>query len=153
MITDIEKVIREYLPGVIHMSLATSMNNRPWVSEVHYVFDQDLNFYFRSTADRRHSKEIAANPQVAGTIVSQHSLGQKPRGVYFEGQTEMLTNVGADHVAYTLYCERFGTTDSILEEARTETGHKFYKITVQTFFIFDSIESNPSQKYELAWGK
>ena len=65
MITDVEKVIREYLPEVIHMSLATSHNNVPWICEVHYAFDDELNLYFRSLQSRRHSKEIAENKQVA----------------------------------------------------------------------------------------
>jgi len=82
---DTEKIIRNYLPQVIHMSLATCANNKPWVSEVHFVFDNELNFYFRSTPQRRHSEEIATNPNVAGNIVTQHFLGQKVRGVYFEG--------------------------------------------------------------------
>ncbi len=46
---DVEKVIREYLPKVIHMSLATCVDNRPWVCEVHFVYDDDLNLYWRST--------------------------------------------------------------------------------------------------------
>src|SRR5260221_8207180 len=153
MITDVEKVIRDYLPEVIHMSLATSNANRPWVCEIHYAFDGNLNFYFRSTSTRRHSKEIEENSNVAGNIVKQHLVGQKPRGVYFEGIAEMLTDVGEDHIAYKLYCERFDTSKSILEEAKTENGHKFYKITVNKFYIFDSIESSPGQKYELAWKK
>jgi uncharacterized protein YhbP (UPF0306 family) len=148
---DVEQVIRNYLPQMIHMSLATSANNKPWICEVHYVFDAELNLYFRSTLQRRHSQEIAANPQVAGNIVTQHSLGQKPQGVYFEGKAELLENVDENHLAYKLYSERFGLGTKILEEARQETGHKFYKITVHTFYLFDARESSPSKKYELKW--
>lgn len=46
---DIEKTIRNYFPQVIHMSLATCADNKPWICEVHYVFDNELNLYFRST--------------------------------------------------------------------------------------------------------
>lgn len=148
---NVEKVIREYLPGVIHMSLATSRDNKPWVCEVHYVFDDDLNLYFRSTVERRHSKEIADNPYVAGNIVEQHSVDQKPRGVYFEGKAELLADVDENHVAYKLYCERFDTDEEILEDAKSDGGHKFYKISVDKFYLFDSRESSPSQKYELDW--
>ena len=135
------------------MSLATSKDNKPWVCEVHFVYDQDLNFYFRSKPDRRHSLEIASNPNVAGDIVTQHGIGEKPRGVYFEGTAERLVDVDETHPAYTLYCERFGTGPEILEENKTDTGHGFYKITVKDFCLFDSRESNPSQKYELPWSK
>ena len=148
---NIEETIRQYLPQVIHLSLATSANNKPWISEVHYVFDTDLNLYFRSKPDRRHSLEIASNPEVAGNIVAQHQLGEQVRGVYFEGRAEILKDVDETHPAYTLYCERFGTGREILEESQTDTGHGFYKISVKNFYLFDSRESNPSQKYLLAW--
>ncbi len=135
------------------MSLATSKDNRPWVCEVHFVFDDDLNFYFRSTTARRHSQEIAQNENVAGNIITQHSLGEKVRGVYFEGRAALLENINENHPAYKLYCERFGTGKEILDEARTKEGHKFYKISVDNFCLFDSRESGPSRKYELPWGK
>ncbi len=150
---DVEQAIRTYLPEIIHMSLATSANNRPWVCEVHFVFDNDLNLYFRSKPSRRHSKEIAANKNVAGNIVKQHIVGQKPRGVYFEGIAELLNNVGKNDEGYKLYCERFGTDESIIEEAKEDDGHKFYKISVKKFYLFDTIESSPSKKYELDWKK
>ena len=148
---DIEKTIRGYLPQVIHMSLATCTNDKPWICEVHFVFDDELNFYFRSTPQRRHSEEIAKNPNVAGNIVTQHFLGQKVRGVYFEGVAEKLENVTKDYIAYQLYCQRFDTDEKILTEAEKDTGHGFYKITVKKFALFDGYESSPSQKHELNW--
>ena len=77
MIQNIEQTIREYLPGIIHMSLATCVDNKPRVCEVHFVYDNDLNLYFRSLTSRRHSQEIAINPFVSGNIVKQHVLNEK----------------------------------------------------------------------------
>ncbi len=147
----VELVIREYLPEIIHMSLATCAGNKPWVCEVHYVYDDELNIYFRSLQSRRHSQEIKQNPNVAGNMVIQHHIGEKPRAVYFEGLAELIQNIGGDHPAYQLYCERFGTGPEILDEAMKDDGHKFYKINVSTFYLFDSRESSPSQKYVLQW--
>ncbi len=153
MVTDVEKTIREYLPEVIHLSLATVRDGKPWVCEVHYVFDQDLNLYFRSKLSRRHSQEIAENPNVAGNIIKQHLVGEKVRGVYFEGKAALLQDVDEHHIAYKLSGERLGKDKAILEEAKTDNGHKFYKISVNKFYLFDSLESSPSQKYELDWAK
>jgi uncharacterized protein YhbP (UPF0306 family) len=149
MLTNIEQTIREYLPDIIHMSLATSQNNKPRVCEVHYVFDDELNLYFRSRPSRRHSKEIVQNPFVAGNIVTQHMVDDDVRGVYFEWNAELLDNVDENHITYKLYCERFGTDRGILDELITLNGHQFYKITVSTYYIFDAREIGPSQKYEL----
>ena len=150
---DVEKTIREYLPQVIHLSLATCIDNKPWVCEVHYVYDAELNLYFRSKPSRRHSEEIAKNPNVAGNIVAQHVLDEKVMGVYFEGVTQMLTDVDKDHIAYKLCCERFGKDVSILEELKDVGGHGFYKITVKEWSVFDGRGPGPSGKHVLPWKK
>ena len=152
-LTNIEDVIRGYLPDIIHMSLGTCAGDKPWVCEVHFVYDAELNIYFRSLASRRHSQEISANPNVAGNMVVQHNKTDKPRGVYFEGMATQLEDVKKTDDAYQLYRERFGTGPEILEEDARDEGHKFYKITVENYYLFDSRDSKPSQKYSLSWGK
>ncbi len=42
---DIEKTIRNYLPQIVHMSLATHTDGKPWVCEVHFATDNELNIY------------------------------------------------------------------------------------------------------------
>lgn len=146
---DIEKVIREYLPTVLHMSLGTCAGNKPWVCEVHFVYDDELNIYWRSKVNGRHSQEIAANPNVAGNIVQQHALNDKPRGLYFEGTAEIVQNMTEDHPAYKQFLERLGADTDFLEDAKYPDGHKIYKATVSGWYVFDSRESSPSQKYRL----
>jgi uncharacterized protein YhbP (UPF0306 family) len=148
---NVEKTIRDYLPTIIHMSLATSANNRPWVCEVHFYYDDDLNIYFRSETGRRHSQEIAQNPRVAGNIVSQHGKSDKPRGIYFEGTAEHLENVDENHPAYLMAVRRFEMGPEILEKASRPDGTHFYKITVSDFYVFDARESQPGRKYHLPW--
>src|SRR5438105_3492644 len=106
MNVDIERVIREYLPQMVHLSLGTSKDNKPWVCEVHFAYDEHLNLYFRSLKSRRHSQEIALNPNVAGNIVKQHAVGEYPRGVYFEGTAELLGPGEAQNKAAACIQER-----------------------------------------------
>ena len=89
---ELEKIIREYIDESIHMSFATCADNHPWVSEVHFVYDNNFNLYFRSKANRRHSEELAKNPNVAGNIVCQHAPEDYPHAVYFEGTAAMVTD-------------------------------------------------------------
>jgi len=131
------------------MSLATSANNKPWICEVHYVYDDNLNLYFLSKPSRRHSEEIAQNPNVAGNIVKQHSSTEKPRGVYFEGTAEMLANPGEGSPAYKLYDERFGLSESMRKEIKDDpAGHKFYKIKPELFVLFDTINFPDNSRQE-----
>ena len=152
MLTHLEQTIRDYLPHIIHMSLATCQDNKPRISEVHFVYDRDLNLYFRSKPSRRHSQEIAQNLSVAGSIVTQHVVDEKPRGIYFEWKAEIVIIDKYDEIC-TMFCERVGCDTSIIDEQHKEDGHKFYKISISDYYIFDKKESNPSTKYHLSWWK
>ena len=91
---EIERIIREYIDQVVHMSLGTCVDNKPWVCEVHFAVDDELNIYFRSVKNNRHGQEILQNPHVAGNIITQHFKNQKIRGVYYEGTAELLERFG-----------------------------------------------------------
>ncbi len=151
LMIDVEKTIREYLPNIIHMSLATCAGEKPWVCEVHYAYDEKLNLYWMSLESTRHSQEISKNPNVAGNIVTQHKQGEKPRGVYFEGRAELLTDVDEHHPAYVAYKERFGINKEDLTEAKTADGNKFYQVSVSKWYVFDTREAHG--KFELEWNR
>lgn len=148
---NIEKIIREYLPEIIHMSLATSADNKPWVCEVHFAYDDDLNLYFFSTTDRRHCEELRNNKFVAGNIVKQHAMGEKPCGVYFEGEAEQLEGVDESHIAYKTYSERY---PNFSHWANLGDGGRLYKISVNDYYVFDVTgKVQPPGKHHLPWGK
>jgi uncharacterized protein YhbP (UPF0306 family) len=147
---DVEKIIRDYLPNIVHMSLATSKDNKPWVCEVHFAYDDDLNLYFRSLASRRHSEEIAINPNVAGNIVVQHILGQMPVGVYFEGTATMLQKESDIRAAAEYIKDRLQVGNEIIDDA-LGGGHQFYKITVETYYVFGKLDETGPKKHELKW--
>lgn len=150
---DIEQVVRENIEKTIHLSLGTSRDNKPWVCEVHFAYDDNLNLYFRSLKSRRHSQEIANNPNVAGNIIKQHAVGEYPLGLYFEGTAEMLQPGDAQNKASERLKKRLQIPGDILEEAKDENGHQFYKITVTNFYVFGKLDNSGGKKYELAWGE
>ena len=151
IIMDVEKIVREYIDKTIHMSLATSKVNKPWVCEVHFVYDKDLNLYFRSIAPRRHSQEISANPSVAGNIVKQHGLGEYPHAIYFEGKAKPITSAQDREKIFPLFQERFGVGQSVLDESAQPDGHHFYKITVENWYCFGKFGGEKGQKTKLEW--
>ena len=150
---NVEKIVREYIDKTVHMSLATVKDNRPWVCEVHFVYDDELNVYFRSLASRRHSQEIALNPSVAGNIVKQHAVGEYPHGIYFEGKAEMLTDEAEIRAVFPLFQARLGADESIINDAMLPEGHKFYRITVTDWHAFGKFGQSSGQKYSMKWKK
>jgi uncharacterized protein YhbP (UPF0306 family) len=148
---DIEQIIRQNIDKTIHLSLATTRDNKPWVCEVHFAYDHELTLYFRSLLSRRHSQEIAANPNVAGNIVKQHDIDEYPTGIYFEGLAQLLEAGDEQTRAFELLRNRVGAGDGALSEATRDDGHKFYKITVTNWYAFGKFGQPSGQKYELAW--
>jgi uncharacterized protein YhbP (UPF0306 family) len=149
---DIENIVRENIKNLFHLSLATSVNDRPWVCEVHFAYDSELNLYFRSKPSRRHSLEIAINPNVSGNIVREHALDEQVVGVYFEGTAEMLMDVNEQDPAYIALSKRLGKDKSAIEEALNEKdGHKFYKIIVRNWYVFGRFGADHGQKLKLEW--
>ncbi len=148
---DIEQSIRNYLPQVKHMSLATSRDSRPWVCEVHFAYDDSLNLYFRSLTTRRHSIEIAANPHVAGNIVAQHPLHAVPLGVYFEGTADRVTDLAEINVAYDAMGSQLHVPAAVLDQYKDPDGPQFYRIVVATFYVFGKLDDSGVKKHELTW--
>lgn len=151
MNVDVEKIVRENIDVIPHMSLATVSEKGPWVCEVHFAYDNDLNLYFRSKSAARHSQEIARDSRVAGNIARQFELNEYPLGLYFEGKAELLTEQENFHQYYEYFKQRQAVDESIIEDAKHTDGHQFYKITVENWYTFGKFDENGGQKHQLIW--
>lgn len=153
---EIEQTIREYLPQVIHMSLATVADGRPWVCEVHVAFDDDLNLYWVSWPGARHSQEVAANPRVSGSVVKQHDVEDLARGVSFEGTAEMIEELDENSPEFKVYTSRFPDRAEKLKEAyetREDPPRRMYKISVSDYYLIDAQLTGRPEKYHLPWSR
>ncbi len=150
---DVEKIVRENIDKTIHMSLATSADNKPWVCELHFAYDGELNLYWRSKKSRRHSQEIEQNPNVAGNIVQQLGIKDSVVGIYFEGIAEELIDVDSNHPAFLTLNSRLGLDESAIDEVEEDDGHKFYKVSVQNWYAFGRFGADHGQKLKLEWRK
>jgi nitroimidazol reductase NimA-like FMN-containing flavoprotein (pyridoxamine 5'-phosphate oxidase superfamily) len=60
------------------MSLATVDDGGPWVSDVIYIYDEDLTLYWISEVDRRHSKALIVESRVSATITTADGSSGEP---------------------------------------------------------------------------
>ncbi len=151
MSLNVEKIIREYIRKSPHMSLATVSDNKPWVCEVHFVYDDDLNLYFVSKQATRHCREIAINPNVAGNIIKQHPLTESPNGVYFEGQAKKIEATASD---IGRYCDALGRDAvELTEQLREADGRSMYQIQIANWAVFGNFDGNGTVKSELSWSQ
>jgi len=87
---DIKSKILEVLGRGHLMSLATVDDGGLWVADVIYVYDEDLNIYWMSDPEVRHSKAILKNAQVAGTITISDKSKEPNLGIQFSGKAEKI---------------------------------------------------------------
>lgn len=150
MTVDLEKEVRRLIGSSPHMSLATASENRPWVCEVHFGYDGDLNLYFVSKQDTRHCQEIVANPNVAGNIVKRHELTERPSGIYFEGVAEKLETPTDEQIS--VYCSQLSRDEKQVRSDLQNSERRMYKISVQNWAAFGDFDnSGKLQKHELQW--
>ena len=151
---DVEQVVRDNIDRTVHMSLATVSGDQPWVSEVHFAYDDTLNLYFRSLASRRHSQEIAANSHVAGSIIDNFPLGATGIvGLYFVGTASLIVDDTEKRRACEIIATRLGgDANALYEEASQPDGHQVYKIAVSEWSVFGRFDADRGAKYSLKWG-
>ncbi len=49
--------------------------------------------------------------------------------------------------------KRMNIGNEIIEEAKKDDGHKFYKISVKNWYVFGRFGQPHGQKYKLEWNK
>lgn len=147
----IEEIIRQSLEQAPVMQLATSLGDQPWVCNIHFYSDKDLNIYWISTVERRHSKEIKQNPKVAATILAHVNTLAEPYviGITVEGVAELIgervdEQIGAGYVA------KHGKDANFLPDiASGKNPHKFYRLKPSQIILFDNqhFPDNPRQEW------
>jgi len=148
---DLKQLIQKYLEDARLMQLATVDDGKPWVSNVWFAADEDMNIYWFSSTNRRHSEEVAKDHHVAGAICLPHTPEDKPRGLQFEGTAEVLTDEANVQKAMSHYADRIFPEEKVRElMAHAERPHKFYRIKPSLFVLFDvaNFPDNPRQEWK-----
>lgn len=149
MNTKLRDLIKDYLGEAKMMQLATSLDDQPWICNVWFASDDNLNIYWFSSVSRRHSKEIIENNKVAAAIVLPQTPKDPPVGLQLQGIAEMLTKQGDIDKAISVYKDRIFPQETINKLMQDEeTPHKFYKITPSQFVLFDAINFGDNWRQE-----
>jgi uncharacterized protein YhbP (UPF0306 family) len=144
---DVGGLIRQYLDQARIMQLATSHNGQPWVVSVHFAFDDELNIYWMSTKERRHSREIYDNPLVAMTIPMRHP--DNPLiGFSAEGEAEMVSRIESEGIINNYY-DRFNLSEKFRSGYFMGTEkHELFKMKPRLFVLFDELNFPDSPRQE-----
>jgi len=88
---NLKELIKNYLSTQRLMSVAT-YGETPWIANLYFVHDTDLNLYFLSKKTREHCVAIDTNPLVAVAIADSHQPLKPPQlGIQLNGTAQAVT--------------------------------------------------------------
>jgi nitroimidazol reductase NimA-like FMN-containing flavoprotein (pyridoxamine 5'-phosphate oxidase superfamily) len=119
------------------MTLATAdADGSPWASPVWYAPSAYRHFYWVSSPDARHSRNIAVRPEVAIVIFDSHRPGGWT-AVYLSALAEQLDDVDEAVAIFSERSRAHGfpawTREDVLPPAR----HRLYRATASERFVLD----------------
>ena len=140
----VEKAIIEVLRRAGHMQIATSSGKVPRSTTVWFSYDSDLNLYFMSRNDRRHSMDIYRNTLVAGSIVDPKYMkpGNAVRGITFQGVAKEAKGKDLEK-AYIQYSKRFPIISDrigLVEMSKGKTALRLFKVVPRCYALFDEVD-------------
>jgi general stress protein 26 len=90
---ELKELICDYFSTQRLMSVATFAEN-PWIANVYYVHDEDLNLYFLSKPWREHCEALKVNNNVAVAIVdSTQPIYEVQKGIQLWGTASEMNNI------------------------------------------------------------
>jgi hypothetical protein len=85
MTTDLLAHARELLAANHYLTLGTAdADGRPWTSPVYFAAEGEREFYWSSTADARHSRNLVRRPEVSLVVFDSTVPAYHGRALYAE---------------------------------------------------------------------
>ena len=132
-------LIRRYLGEARMMQIATVRGGQPWVCTVYFVEDDDLNLYWLSLPDARHSRELAAHDKIA--VAMPVKFDKPVIGIQAEGTAEAITDPRVVADVMKRYVGRYGVGKQFYDNFVTgKNKHMLYKFTPAMFGLFDEVD-------------
>jgi hypothetical protein len=132
--TDLGGRVRNVVDANAYMVLGTAdASGRPWVSPVFYAADEYRDFYWISSPDVTHSRNIAVRPDVSIVIFdSRAAVGTGAAGaVYMAASATEIPQAELDEtLAGAPSFARHGGRDFPLVDLRPPAPYRLYRATV-----------------------
>jgi pyridoxine/pyridoxamine 5'-phosphate oxidase len=132
------QTVSEIIEASRYLVLATAdATGRPWSSPVYFAHIDFTDFYWVSSPEVTHSRNIAARPEVAIAIFDSQAAIGTGQGVYMSAVAEQ---VGADGVArgIAVFSRRsvaHGGSTWASEDVRPGAGLRLYRATADSHWI------------------
>ena len=103
MAPELADVARSVIDENSYMALGTADEaGNPWVSPVWFASEDYRNFHWVSSPDAKHSRNLAAHPEVAIAIFDSSVPVGGAQAVYMKGVAKELTGAELEQVSRSL---------------------------------------------------
>jgi hypothetical protein len=138
---------RAIIDSAVYMVLGTAdESGQPWVSPVYFTASNYREFYWISSPETRHSRNIAKCPQISIVIFNSQVPVGEAQAVYMSAVAEELTGSDIERglVIYNGPLQdptREGVRDTLLEEVRPPGLYRLYRAVAQEHWVLDPYAS------------
>jgi uncharacterized protein YhbP (UPF0306 family) len=137
---DLGAIARAIIDSNMYMTLGTAdENGRPWVSPVYYVPEGYVDFYWVSSPEAKHSRNLAARAEVSIVIFDSRTPVGSGQGVYMSAVAEELMGDDIERgiAVFSRRSEAHGAGEWNLEDVRPPARHRLYRATASEHFVLD----------------
>ena len=140
---DLGAIARTIIDSIMYMVLGTAdETGRPWVSPVYFASEKYREFYWMSSPDVTHSRNIVLRSQVSIVIFDSRVPVGMGQAVYMSAVAEMLTGIDLER-GIPIYNGRFqnpaehGVRTINPEDVQAPALYRLYRATAQDSWVLD----------------
>ena len=129
---DLGTMARAIIDSNLYLTLGTAdENGRPWVSPVYYAPERYAEFYWVSSPEATHSRNIAARPEVAIVVFDSRTPIGSGQGVYVSAIAEELTGADLDRgiAIFSRRSQAHGASEWTRDDVLPPARHRLYRAT------------------------
>lgn len=145
---DLGAVARGILVSNLYLTLGTAdATGRPWVSPVYFASAGYAEFYWVSSPEAAHSRNLATRPQLSIVVFDSRAPIGTGQAVYMAAVAEELTGGDVDH-GIEVYARRsvsHGARPWKREDVEPPAPYRLYRATASEHWVLDP-ESHPDHR-------
>ena len=141
---NLESVAKNIIDSMMYMVLGTADGSgQPWVSPVYFAPAGYREFYWVSSPEAKHSRNIAVRSQISIVIFDSRAPIGTGQGVYMSVAAEELTGADLERgiEIFSRTSLGHGGHKWKLEDVQAPALYRLYRATVQDHWILDTTNS------------
>lgn len=131
-------IARAVLDAGSFMTLATAdADGVPWATPVWFATEDYRSLYWVSAPDSRHSRNLAARPEMSAVVFDSTQVPLQVQAVYMSGTAAMASDVEDGIAVFSRVSERKGVGTWDVSRVSGDARLRLYRASVTEHYILD----------------